>query len=58
MLSPDPGITMSLGATIGIVVGVYYGNISLSMSIGAGTGEILGVVFALKNKLIKSNKDN
>jgi len=57
MKSPDAGTTMTLGAAIGTVVGIYYGNISLSMSIGAGVGAILGGMFMLKNILIKSNKD-
>ena len=57
MISPDPGITMALGAAIGTVVGIYYGNISMSMSIGAGAGAILGGMFMLKNKLTNSNKD-
>ena len=57
MKSPDPGTTMALGAAIGSLVGVCYGNISLSMSIGAGTGAIIGGVFMLKNKLFNTNQE-
>ena len=48
---------MALGAAIGSLVGVCYGNISLSMSIGAGTGAIIGGVFMLKNKLFNTNQE-